>query len=193
MKSFVTSIGPILPLLGVIIGSLISFTATWYFTKRTDSRAIRQTAAQLAQYLDAFAHSCAGVISDNDTYSQSDGHAGAKRVSLPLLGAFPNETDLGLVEPIALSRLLSLKLKWQLASDKIQFWWDVVGDPECMPTETDQQCGVLGIEALEIAKMLRKSAQLPKPLYAEFYWDFSKTLHRERECAIKRINEDKET
>ena len=185
MKDFITSIGPILPLISVLIGSIIAFTTTRYFSKKTDDRAIRQTAAQLAQHLDVFSNNCSKVISENELFYASSGAAGTLSYRIPSLPPLPENVDLQLVEAVALSRLLSLGLKRKLASEALDFNYSMEVGPDPDPDETNQQCGILGMEAVEIAEMMRSGAKLPEPNYGKYHYDFSTKLRAQKILALK--------
>jgi hypothetical protein len=184
MSETLKSIQPFLPLFGVLIGSFISLFGTWHFNRKSDNRAVRQTAAQLAQYLDQFTNDCSNVVTENMLVKESRGAAGNLIYQIPKLIGYPKEVDLQLVEPVTLSRLLALNLKRQLASDLVEFNHGMDGDPTTHPVHTNQQCGVLGIEAFEIAKALRKNAKLPNPDYEKFHWNISIGLAEQREKAL---------
>lgn len=174
---------------GIFAGPIIALLSSMYFRRVDDKRDVRKTCAYLAQHLDEFAYECAENISDNELFSDSRGAAGAQTMGVPLLKDWPESTDLRLVEPEILSRLLALKLKRSLSDRRVRFWWDVTGDQDLLPVETGQQCGVLGSEALELATALRRYAHLPEPKYAKFHWDISEVLNSQRERALNAILE----
>lgn len=186
MKDILSTLQPALPLISLLIGSLIAFLTTRYFTKKTDDRAIRQTAAQLAQYLDVFANRCSNVISENELHAASDGAAGTLNYGIPNPSIIPKEVDLQLVEATALSRLLSLGLKRELASEALQFNYSMEVGPDISPEETNYQCGILGVEAVEIAATIRQGAKLPNPDYGKYHYDFSTMLHEQKSLALAR-------
>jgi hypothetical protein len=65
----------------------------------------------------------------------------------------------------------------------ISFWWDVVGDEDCMQTEADHQAGKCGFEAWTLATKLRKRYGMPVSGLAAETWDFIGTLKREHDAA----------
>lgn len=173
-----------LPFFGALIGAAIPFVTTMIVAKRKDEKDRRRTCAILAQQLDVFANECSNVIADNNVFNTSDGHAGRGSSKIPLIAEINEAASLGLVEPEHLSRLLSLRLKRDMAAQKISFYFDVLGPDSDLGKEADQQCGILGTEALCIARQLRSSAQLPDPNYKKYHWDISAGLKEQRNKAI---------
>jgi len=186
------NITSILTLLGIFAGPVIALVSTSWFHRNNTRRASRITASYLAQHLDEFAYECAEVISDNELYSNSNGAAGSQTTAVPPLEKWPEAVDLGLVEPAVLSRVMSLRLKRTLSERRVKYWWDVAGDPSLMPEETGEQCGVLGSEALELARILRSGAGLPDPNYGQFHWDVSEILSEQKDGASRLKAEENE-
>ena len=89
-------------------------------------------AQRIAVILERFAVDCANVINNNDTFDRSDGHAGQRHGGLPTLGAFPADADWKATAPDLMDRVISMPNELELADQSIFFWWNVVGDQDCV-------------------------------------------------------------
>jgi hypothetical protein len=180
-----------LDVLKIAVSSTILTTfGTWGLThifvhRATLKRDARYIAHRVAIILEKFAVDCADVILDNDLHSQSEGHAGKRHLSLPTLGSLPADADWKALPPRLVDRVLSMPNELALADGAILFWWDVVGDEDCMQTETDQRAGACGLRAWLLATDLRKQYKIPASSLPEIGWNFVDTLREKDEAARK--------
>jgi hypothetical protein len=148
-------------------------------------RDARYVAQRVAIILEKFAVDCANVINDNDLHNQSKGHDGKRHLCLPELGPLPADADWKALSPKLVDRVLSMPNELALADGAISFWWDVVGDEECMQTETDQRAGTCGLRAWLLASDLRKQYKIPASNLPEIGWNFVDTLRKKDETVRK--------
>jgi hypothetical protein len=168
--------------------SVLTSLATWglnhFFVHRaTLKRDARYLAQRLAIILEKFSVDCANVITDNDTFNSSDGNAGKRHSSLPTLGAFPADADWKAIDAALMDRVMSMPNELALADQAIYFWWDVVGDPDCVQTETDNQAGQRGLKAWMLASELRRRYGIPASKLPTETWDFVDTLRKHNDAA----------
>jgi hypothetical protein len=79
--------------------------------------------------------------------------------------------------------VLSMPNELALADQAISFWWDVVGDQDCMQTEANHQSGRSGLKAWLLAAELRKRCRIPASTLQKTTWDFVVTLRKEHDAA----------
>ncbi|MFI5022840.1 MAG: hypothetical protein ACHQRJ_14470 [Alphaproteobacteria bacterium] len=161
----------------------------WQHFSRRESyrRDARYLAQRLAVILEKFAIDCADIIAGNELHRTSDGHAGVRRLALPTLAAFPADADWKAVDSALAGRAVALPNEIALADHKILFWWDVVGDEDCMETEADQQAGMCGYRAWNLAADLRMRHGVPASDLTDRAWDFVATLQKQHEAAMKSL------
>jgi hypothetical protein len=174
-----------------VSSSLLTTFGSWglnhFFVHRAAlKRDARYVAQRVAIILEKFAVDCADVIIDNDIHSESGGHAGKRHLGLPALGLLPADADWKALPPNLVDRVLSMPNELALATKAILFWWNVVGDEECMETETDQRAGTCGLRAWLLASELRKQYKIPASSLTEVGWDFVAELRTQDEAARKK-------
>jgi hypothetical protein len=148
------------------------------------TRDARYLAIRLAVVLEEFAITCADWIGDNDMFRDSAGHAGKRHGSIPELAPYPDEPVWTTLTPAFLARVLTFRNEVTLADKAIEFWADV--DRECIPGETDQQCGKVGYIAWVLAKDMRKHYGLGAFDPSKTSWDVVKVLKPLHDKALKR-------
>ncbi len=160
-----------------VLSAGVGWTLNHAFVYRASlKRDARYLAHRVAIVLEKFSSDCAHLISDNDMFLRSNGDAGSSRASLPELGAFPSDADWKALSPKLAYRALSLPSQLSLADDKISFWWDVVGDEDCMRNEATRQAGLWGSRAWDLASDFRKAHKLSESALQETSWNFLKAL-----------------
>jgi len=142
-------------------------------------REARYLAQRLSIILEKFAVDCANVVADNELADSSGGTAGERHSSLPIFGSFPSDADWKAIDPDLMDRVMSMPNELELAGQKIGFWWNVVGDEDCMATEADHQAGRCGLRAWLLAAELRKRCGIPASTLHIAAWDFLAALRRQ--------------
>ena len=161
----------------------------WLIDRQKTDRLAEQgagyLAARIAVILEQFAIRCADQIADNEMYRQSDGYAGHGHGTLPALAEFPPEANWTVLDPVLLSRTLSIPNELILADRTIAFWWEVETDPSLLHNVCDAQAGTCGYRAWRLAAELRSRYSLPDFSPGAFSWDPIGTLreHHDRELA----------
>lgn len=146
-------------------------------------RDARYLAQRIAIILEKYAVDCADCIADNELHDSSEGHAGKQHVTLPRIGSFPAEAEWRTIAPDLVDRVLSMPNELALADHAILFWWDVVGDEDCMRIETNHQAGQCGLRAWLLASELRRRCGIPASTLPAMSWDFVITLRKHAEVA----------
>lgn len=171
------------------VTTIITKVFDWLIDRRKTDRLAEQgagyLAARIAVILEQFAIGCAERIANNELYRQSDGHAGHAHGKLPTLTEFPPEANWTVLDPVLLSRTLSIPNELILADRTIAFWWDVEPDPALLQNVCDAQAGTCGYRAWRLAAELRSRYSLPEFSPGAFSWDPIGTLkeHHDRELA----------
>lgn len=160
--------------------SILGWTLNHFFVRRANIRKdARYLSQRLAIIFEKFSVDCANVITDHELVSSSDGTAGKWHSTLPTLGSFPTESDWKAIDPDLMDRAMSMPNEIELANQAISFWWDVVGDEDCMETETDDQAGLYGLKAWLLASELRTRHRIPASTLHTAKWDFVATLKKQ--------------
>ncbi|MGA2793937.1 MAG: hypothetical protein ABSE69_10445 [Roseiarcus sp.] len=149
-------------------------------TLKKDARYLAQ---RVAIILEKFAVHCGNSITDNELHDRSEGHAGERHLTLPAIGPFPAEADWKAIDTDLMDRALSMPNELALADQAILFWWNVVGDEECMQTEANNRAGECGLRAWLLASELRRRCGIPASTLPATSWDFVNTLRRQVEAA----------
>jgi len=175
-----------------LLTTIGSWGLTHFFVHRAAlKRDARYLAHRVAIILETFAVDCANVITDNDLHDRSDGHAGKRQLFLPELRSLPADTDWKALPSRLVDRFLSMPTELALADRAISVWWDVVGDEDCMETETRQKAGASGLRAWLLASALRKQYKIPASSLPEIGWDFVATLRKQDEAERKKVESNR--
>ncbi len=180
----------VLPLVGVIIGALLTFLTQSFFHWRTRRRERKKTLAILAQTLDLFAEECGDAVERAELYHSSGGHAGNSTSNIPDLSEPKDSIELSGLPSKLLSEYLAMQIKVILARRRIGFWWQI-GERDAAPEEAYEQAGLLGFDAIQLARRMRKAAGLPEPDYATYYYDIEKALADPRNRALESLARSK--
>ncbi len=171
-----------------VLTTFIGWGLNHFFVHRaTLKRDARYLAQRLAIVLEKYAVDCANSITDNNLHDSSGGQAGERHVVLPDIGSFPAEADWKAIDPDLMDRVLSMPNELVLADQAISFWWNVVGDEDCMRTEANDQAGECGLRAWLLASELRKRCGIPASTLPATSWDFVAALQKRVEAAEARL------
>jgi hypothetical protein len=142
--------------------------------KRKNSR---YHALRVALALEHFAMDCARAISDYADWDASQGSVGSPLPKLPEL-ALGEEVDWKTLHTALVEQILSLPNQVKHANGSIDFMWQVTS-PDDDVTEGPEQAGLLGYQAVTLAKRLRGRYKLPPAPQKMNRWDYVDVL-RER-------------
>lgn len=181
----------LLPLLGVLIGGVLTFSTQYYFLRKRDKADRRRTAALVAQDLEMLAEECAEVISSNELAWDTDGQLGKYYGNVPLFPPINKDADPRDLSPEHLSAVLALGLKERLGNRKVSFQAEF-GDRGDVANEASEQCALIGYEAAQLAKTIRRKAGLLNPDYKLLHWDFEEPIRELREKALENKRQHEE-
>lgn len=177
-----------------VIASVTTQVIAWLIERSRSKRSSRTQAtylaARLAVIFEHFAIECAEQVADNDMYQQSGGHAGKPHGQLPKLGELPSEANWTTLDPILLSRSLSLPNELLLGERMIAFWSDIDHEPSLLRNACDAQAGICGYRAWQLAEELRSRYGLPDFVPRDFSWDVIKTLKQRHDREQVRIRQN---
>lgn len=176
----------------VIFTWLLNHVLVQRATLKRDKRYLAQ---RLAIILERFSVDCANVINDNDTFDSSGGAAGRRHAQMPVLGAFPSDSDWKAIDADFMDRVLSMPNEIELANQAISFWCEVEGDEDCMRTETNNRARQRGLKAWLLACELRRRCGIPTSTLREESWDFVGVLeakNKEIEDATPKVKRKRE-
>jgi hypothetical protein len=173
-----------------VVATVINVSVEDIRRRWSDKRDARYLAQRLAIILETFAIDCADVISGNELHRDNDGYAGDRRLKLPSLAEFPADADWKAINPLLAGRVAAFPNEIRLSEQKISFYWDVLREPDCTETETNQQAGKCGYRAWNLAVELRNRHGLPVCDLTELTWDFVAKLREQYEAAIKSRHDD---
>lgn len=153
---------------GVILASsLTSAVVTTALNSWLESRKARRfeklDALKIAVALEGYAIGCADKIGDHRTAESSDGHAGRYMANLPSLPDMDVSPGLWNGRKVnAVGDMLIFTQEICQAEQRVVFWWDVVGDMECVRNEAVEQSAKMGLRSIEIASNIREAFGLPE-------------------------------
>lgn len=147
-----------------LTGAIATQVLAWWREARRERaltmRDARYLALRLSIILEHFAISCANVIEKNKLHWDTEGHLGSKHNIIPALPDLPNDADWKALDPELASRALAVPNELRLAAQSLSFTADV-SDDEDVIYHFDEQTGLHGGRALELAKDLRRVYSLP--------------------------------
>ena len=146
----------------VLSSSVIGVVASQLFQlwlKRIEVSKINKYAAlNLCHELEAYAHGCMDVFSDNDLYIQSHGGAG-RAASIPVFEI--NRDDFSKFEIALIDRLIALPKNIKSAKKEFEFITNVVGDEDEAEVFVLNRILRFGVDALDLSENLRSYYRLP--------------------------------
>ena len=165
------------PLVGVIIGGLITIIANWIpiLSKRKEEKI--KVAQYLSFNLDAFAVACAEVVGDNE------GNTGpypsqTRGPEVPGVGSDLNASTL---RRDLYTRFHEIKIAKILSDSYIRFYEGDQNDHNAAADQEADDCAKLGYDALMLARDIRRSAGIPEPNYNDIFQNFEGILKDRRD------------
>lgn len=173
-KSEVTEIWS--ALIGAATAAVLSPLATLIFvTRRIDRRKAKVRALSLATAFEQYVVTCAHVLSDDEDFRRSDGHAGsrAKVVDAPEV---PLDERSELIDFQTLSQALEFSFSVNKARRNIQNYWELTCDDEGCHNLCGQMVALLSKKAQDIAAALRDRNDLPALKLCHGSWDIEEYI-----------------
>ncbi|MET4128475.1 hypothetical protein [Roseovarius sp. MBR-6] len=180
MESNAQLISFLAPLLGVVIGGLITITATFvplWWKRREDKRTMAQS---LSFDLDVFAVACAEIVEDNEDKTQKY----PSSTVVPEVPQLRNDLNSSTLRRDLYTRHNEIRLLEKLSASHIRFYETDLGEREWAADQTADYCAKLGFDALILARDIREYVGISEPNYSHLSWDFEKVL-RERSNRVE--------
>ncbi len=155
---------------GVAITSLI--LEHWRH-KRSRTESARHLAIRIAFELEGYAIDCAEKANDHQLACSSAGHAGTYLGTVPAPPSLPESTAYSLIDADVLEAILDFPQRCKMASSEAAFWWDAVGDMDCVRTAASGNTIKMGALAIRIAQRLRQRHRLPTRDLTFGEWDIA--------------------
>ncbi|WP_123657280.1 hypothetical protein [Salinisphaera japonica] len=147
---------------------------------RTSKQSTKYDALVAAVALEGYAINCADKISAHKAATWSEGHAGAFMASVPKLPELSVTAGyLRHRKASVANQLMTFPQDVNQAEQAVAFWWDVVGDEEATKGAAVQQSARIGLQSLNLAKVLRDSFSLPKRHLVFGEYDIHDVLNKE--------------
>ncbi len=168
-------------LIGVLVGSSISWFQKYWTNKQAAKRDARYLAIRVACILDKFVEDCADVISDNGlSYGQRtpDGLL-EPQVRAPGAPIFPEDVDWRSIEHELMYKILSLPSEVEGADRMIKFTESIAGPPDFEDwfSERSYHYSRLGLVAYKLSEELCENYGIQKKIYND--WDPLEALKEE--------------
>jgi hypothetical protein len=153
------------------ITALFNITLTrlldWARIRAGDRKKSRYSSLLISTALERFAIECSILISDNNIYRQSDGHAGQVSGRLPNLADHPGSVDWTLLPIELVSREADLRHSIMIANEEMAFLISVADDDQII-TDCNEKAANLGLNAWVLGRDFRRRHKLPKPNLGEY-------------------------
>jgi hypothetical protein len=178
------SIGATAGLIGVVIGSLLTWIREAWSARRIRTDHARYLAIRVVCVLDGYVGKCAEVVDDDGlSYGQRNekGYL-VPQVETPDAPKFPEDLDWKSVEHILAYKLLSMSNEAEMADSKISSVSEYVASPpdfEEYFEERQDQYSKLGLAAFAITQTLREKYKLPSQEFAD--WNPAERLRKARQ------------
>lgn len=168
-------------ILTIVFGSSVLSTAmtvsiNWIYKKQERSRNNSYIALSLSHSFERYAHRCIGIVSDDQLYISSGGHAGNRMGMPPKPFDLPDDNfrdfDLYLLD-----RLFEFPQKVFFATDEVSFLAEVSDEEDARSTSAKNTIELAHI-AITLADQLRKKYNLPKRTLKFGNYDLRKELDK---------------
>jgi len=153
------------------VGSISGAFAKYHFDSLKQKFHTNLDALKLAVDLEGYVLLCADKLSNHVTAVQSDGSAGTKLTSIPNLPPLPVEVGLlQFKKPELAHRILILNQEYEMAKQRANFWWEVVGDQCCETNAIVNETAKLAYKIIQLTIDLRREFKLPSRdfIFGEF-------------------------
>lgn len=151
------------PLLGVIVGSMLTIAKDWFFNWRSQKPIKNYSAIRVACVLQIFIKKCFDVVHD-DGYPLEDDRL-EPEVETPRSPEFPDDIDWKLFDPKLVYQILTLPARMDDAKETIAFIaTEIAGPPyyEEFFEARKYHYSQLGVEAYQVTQKLIQDFKLNK-------------------------------
>ncbi len=168
-------------LIGVLVGSGISWFQTYWISKRTDIKNAKYLAIRVVCVLDKFVEDCADVIKDDGlSYGQRNSEGCLEpQVKSPGPPIFPNDVDWKSIDQNLMYNLLSLPSEVEAGDRMINFSSDIAFPPDYEEwfDERKFHYSQFGITACKLSDELTNKYNIKKKTYND--WNPKEDLRNE--------------
>ncbi|MCB1784445.1 MAG: hypothetical protein KDI13_10690 [Alphaproteobacteria bacterium] len=182
-------------LVGVLIGSAISWFQAYWLNKEDTKKAARYLAIRVVCILDKYIEDCFAVVKDDGlSYGQRTPEGCLEpQVKSPGAPVFPDDVDWKSIDHDLMYEILSFPSDVEAADRGIAFTWDMVATPPDYEEGFEDRAfhyAQFGLRAYELAKKLRKEYRIPAKEYEE--WNPVSELEKElRDIKEARVRREK--
>jgi hypothetical protein len=175
-------------LIGVLIGSSISWLQTYWVEKRVADKNARYLAIRVVCILDKYLEDCTDVVLDDGLclgQRTKDGYL-EPQVKAPHTPVFPDDVDWKSIDHELMYMILSLPAEVESAERLIKAASEIAEPPNYEDWFDERKfhyCG-LGLMAYKLANDLSTKYNIKKKTYND--WDHVANLKKELEAVIKR-------
>ncbi|MCB2141167.1 hypothetical protein KQH27_00500 [bacterium] len=166
-----------------VLGTALTSLFSWISQKRTSVRHNSFLALTISHLFEEYAHTCLTLVSEDDLYFSSGGHAGSPMGTPPKPFKLPEESyrdfDIKLLD-----RILEFPQKVLFGIDEVGFMATVADEDEANATAHRNAIN-LAIQALSLADSLRKKYNLPKRDLKFGTWDLRDELKKQMKSIKK--------
>jgi len=175
---------------GGVFGALLLWIAQEVVRGRRDkkarARAARYLDMRFAVLFESYALDCANKIADNRLHRNSGGHTGLGTLKLPEALALPDSTYWEFLAHDLAERAMTFQNVARHADGAIEFVSWIDNDPSATAVAFDDQAGMMGTKAWELACDLRREYGVIPFRKENIGWDFVDTLGRAEQSAKER-------
>jgi hypothetical protein len=168
---------------GALGGPIINWAREYLTHQRTKNEQAALLGSRVAVILEKFAQETAGRVGETDTWLSSSNHAGTCITDLPALDAFPNDAQWSALPKELFSRVFEFQNQRGHTQGTIDNAYE--HDQEIAADDFCREGSKCALSALELAKDLRASLDLPARDASKDVWDFEDTI---RQAAAKKAN-----
>jgi hypothetical protein len=182
-------------LIGVVIGSALTWLQTYWINKRTDSKNARYLAIRIICILDKYVEDCADVIKDDGlSFGERDKDGCLKpQVKAPGPPVFPDDVDWKAIDPDLMYILLSMPSEVEAGDRMIKFTENIAGPPDYEEWFEERRFyySHFGLTAHRLSGELSSKYKVPKKVYNDWnpVADLEHELNEAKRGRQKRITE----
>ena len=178
-------------LLGVLIGSAITWFQNFWFNNREKERSARYLAIRIVCILDKYLQDCYDVVKDDGlSYGQRNAEGYLEpQVKSPGAPHFPEDVDWKSIDHELMYKILSFPADVEGSENIISAAWDISGPPDFEEWFEERAFwyAQFGLAAFQLAEELSKKYGIQKKTYKS--WDPVAQLKKELEALHKKRGE----
>lgn len=175
-------------LIGVFIGSIISWFQAYYITKQTDLKNAKYLAIRVVCILDKFIEDCRDVVNDDGLSCGQRNHEGCleAQVKRPQPPSYPDDLDWKSIDHDLMYKLLSFSSNIRRADKIIDFTWEIDSPPNYTDwfEERKFHYAQFGLFASSLVEQLSSNYNIKKKSYTD--WDPLEDLKRELNAVMEK-------